>query len=214
VKTIYLIRHSMTGTNIENYKNFREVPWKEYNANMILSVEGEEKAKKLCNVKELDNIEEIYASSTARAIATAKYLADKKNLSIKLDKRINEIDFDVEYYREMPDDFNKQMFGNKNLKLNTHESFNDMDKRVQNFINEVLNGEKESAAVVIHGIILLSYLGSIATETFDGKKFNITFNGKEILNGTPSAPDIYKITYENKKVIDIERINLDNWKKV
>jgi len=210
IKTIYLIRHSMTGVNIKNYENYKNVPWEEYNRNMILSVQGEEKAKKLCDIEELNNIDELYASSSPRAIATAKYLADKKNLSIKLDKRINEIDFDVEYYREMPDDFNKQMFGNKNLKLNTHESFNDMDKRVQNFINEVLNGEKESAAVVIHGIILLSYLGSIATETFDGKKFNITFNGKEILNGTPTVPDIYKITYEDKKVIDIERINLDN----
>ena len=198
----------MTGVKIENYKNFREVPWKEYNANMILSIEGEEKAKALCNIKELDNIEEIYASATARAIATAKYLADKKNLSITLDKRINEIDFDVEYYKEMPNDFNKQMFGNKDLKINTHESFNDMDKRVNDFISEILDSDKTNVAVIIHGIILLSYLGSIANETFDGKKFNITFNNKEILNGTPSAPDIYKLTFDNKKVIDIERIPL------
>lgn len=206
MQTIYLMRHSMTGVNVENYKNFREVLWKEYNANMILSVIGEERAKNLCNIQELDNIEEIYASSSARAIATAKYLADKKEISIKLDKRINEIDLDVEYYSEMPDDFNKQMFSNKNLKLNTHESFNDMDKRFNEFIEEILNAGKNNVAVIIHGIILLSYLGSIADEKFDGKQFKITFNGKEILNGTPSAPDIYKLTFDNKELIDIERI--------
>lgn len=196
----------MTGVNVENYKNFREVLWKEYNANMILSVEGEKKAQALCNVKELDNIQEIYASSSARAIATAKYLADKKDLSIKLDKRINEIEFDVTYYNEMPDDFTQQMFGNKDLKIKTYESFNDMDKRFSDFINEILDSDKSNVAVFIHGMILLSYLGSVADETFDGKKFNITFNGKEILNGTPSAPDIYKITFGDKKIIDIERV--------
>ena len=52
----------------------------------------------------------------------------------------------------------------------------------------------------------MSYLGSIADEKFDGKRFKITFNGKEILNGTPSAPDIYKLTFNNKELIDIERI--------
>ncbi len=208
MKTIYLIRHSMTGVNVENYKNFREVLWKEYNANMILSVDGEKRAENLCNVKELENIEEIYASSSARAIATAKYLADKKNLSIKLDKRINEIDFDVEYYKEMPDDFTQQMFENKDLKINTHESFNDMDNRVNDFITKLLDSDKNNVAVIIHGMLLLSYLGSIANEKFEDKKFKITFNGKEILNGTPSAPDIYKLTFENKELIDIERIDL------
>ena len=208
MKIIYLIRHSMTGVNVENYKNFRIVPWKEYNANMILSVDGEARAKNLCNVKELDNIEEIYASSSARAIATAKYLADKKKLSIKLDKRINELDFDVEYYKEMPDDFTQQMFGNKDLKINTHESFNDMDKRVNEFIGEILDSDKNNVAVVIHGILLLSYLGSIANEVLEDKKFIVTFNGKEILNGTPSAPDIYKLSFDDKKLIDIDRIKL------
>ena len=109
----------------------------------------------------------------------------------------------------MPDDFNQQMFGNKGLKLNTHESFNDMDKRVNEFISEILDSDKNNVAVVIHGIILLSYLGSIANETFDGKNFKITFNDKEILNGTPSAPDIYKLTFDNKKLIDIERIKCE-----
>lgn len=208
MKTIYLIRHSMTGVKIENYENFREIPWNEYNANMILSVEGEERAKKLCDVQELDNIDEIYASGSARAIATAKYLADKKNLSIKLDKRINELEFDIKYYNEMPDDFTKQIFDNKNLKINTHESLNEMDSRFNDFIKELLKNDNNNICIVIHGILLLSYLGSVATETFDGKRFKITFNGKEILNGTPSAPDIYKLSFEDNKLIDMERINL------
>lgn len=206
MKTIYLIRHSMTGVNIKNYADYTTVPWEEYNRNMILSVDGEEKAKKLCDVEELKNIDELYASNSPRAIATAKYLSNKINIPIILDDRINERDFGVTYINELPDDFNYQMFNNKDLRFAKGETLNELDARIQDFINEKLDSNVEKIAITLHGIILLSYLGSIAKETFNGKSFNITFNGKEILNGNPSAPDIYKITFEDKKVIDIERI--------
>ena len=84
--TIYLIRHSAPFVEIDNYKNYEDVLWSEYNKNMILSPQGEENAKKLCNVEELEGINEIYASNSSRAIETAKYLADSNNLKIKLDK--------------------------------------------------------------------------------------------------------------------------------
>lgn len=209
MKTIYLIRHSKNGVNVENYADYKTVPWEEYNRNMILSVEGEEKAKKLCTIEELKNIEELYSSNSARAIATAKYLSEEINLPIKLDSRINEIEFDIKYHSEVPDDFNYRMFNNKDLKIKTHESFNEMDQRLNNFIKEILDSDKKSVAIVMHGLILLSYLGYLAEETYDGKNFKITFNGNEILNGLPSNPDVYKIVYEDKKVVDIERIQLD-----
>lgn len=210
MKVIYLIRHSMTGVNIQNYENYENVLWEEYNKNMILSVQGEERAKKICDIEEINNIDELYTSNSARAIATAKYISEKNNIPIILDNRINERDFGVDYISELPKDFNYQMFNNKDLRFAKGETLNELDARIKEFINEKLDSNIQSIAIVMHGIILLSYLGSIAEEKFDGKTFNIAFNGKEILNGTPSAPDIYKITYENKKVIDIERINLDN----
>lgn len=208
MKTIYLIRHSKVGVNIENYKDYTTVPWEEYNTNMILSVEGEEKAKKLCDVEELKDIEEIYTSSSPRAIATAKYLSYEKNLPIKLDNRINERDFGVKYISELPDDFNYQMFNNKSLRLKDGETLEELDARITDFINEKLDSDSNKIIIVLHGIILLSYLGSIADQTFDGKSFNISFNGKEILNGNLTAPDIYKITFDDKKVVDIERIKI------
>lgn len=51
--TIYLIRHSAPFVEIDNYTNYKDVLWKEYNKNMILSPLGEEKAKELCNIEEL-----------------------------------------------------------------------------------------------------------------------------------------------------------------
>lgn len=196
----------MTGVNIENYSDYKNVNWEEYNTNMVLSVQGEERAKKLCSIDELQNIEELYASSSPRAISTAKYLSEYRNIPIKLDKRINERNFGVNYISELPDDFNYQMFNDKDKRFGKGETLNELDSRMNSFIMELLDSNKNNVAIVIHGIILLSYLGSIANETYDGKVFNISFKDKEILNGNPSAPDIYKIVFNDKEIIDIDRI--------
>lgn len=208
MKTIYLIRHSNTGVNITNYVDYKSVPWDEYNRNMVLSVDGEQKAEALCNVKELQDIEEIYASNSPRAIATAKYMSEEKHIPIKLDDRINERNFGVKYINELPDNFNYLMFHNKDLRLGNGETLNEVDKRFTEFINEKLDDSSNKIAIFLHGIILLSYLGTIANETFDGKKFKIEFNNKMILDGNLSAPDIYKITYNHKKVVEINRIEV------
>ena len=81
-KTIYLVRHSgpFVPLQIEN-----KVEFKEQSKNMILSIEAEDKAKRVSKIKELQNIDEIYSSNSARAIATAKYIAFENNLDIIID---------------------------------------------------------------------------------------------------------------------------------
>ena len=106
---------------------------------MVLSVDGEQKAEALCNVKELQNVEEIYASNSPRAIATAKYMSEEKHIPIKLDDRINERNFGVKYINELPDNFNYLMFHNKDLRLGNGETLNEVDKRFTEFINEKLD---------------------------------------------------------------------------
>lgn len=85
---IYLIRHSeqlkiegkyLSGDN-EQIKNEK----------IILSIEGERKAKELSKREELKNIDVVYSSNYVRAIATAKYIANKNNLNINIDERLGE----------------------------------------------------------------------------------------------------------------------------
>ena len=59
MKTIYLIRHSAPFIGIENYDDYENVLWDDYNRNMILSSEGEENAKKLCKLDELNNLDAV-----------------------------------------------------------------------------------------------------------------------------------------------------------
>lgn len=209
--TIYLIRHSGPFVDIENYSDYKNISWAEYNKNMILSVAGEENAKKLCNVKEFNNIDKIYASNSFRAIGTAKYLSEKNDIKINLDKRIDEREFGVEKINDLPSDFNKISFENKLFKVNNGESLNDVDKRFKAFINDLLNTNKNNKIVIVlHGIILLSYLQTICDKfDFDGKTFNIQFKNNVILSGTPKNPSIYKIVFdENKNIENVEYIEL------
>ena len=208
MKTIYLIRHSAPFVEIDNYVNNDNVLWSEFNKNMILSPKGEENAKKLCNVDELKEINEIYASNSSRAIETAKYLAESNNIRIKLDERINEREFGVEYIKDLPSDFTKLSFEDKNFKVNNGESLNEVDNRLKSFINDLLDNDNKKIAIVMHGIILLSYLKTICNHfEFDGRNFNIKYNNNIVLDGIPKNPSIYKIEFnDNKEVINVEKI--------
>ena len=170
MKTIYLIRHSALFVEIDNYINNDDILWSEFNKNMILSSKGEEKAKGLCYIEELKDVNEIYASNSARAIGTAKYLSENNSTKIKLDKRINEREFGVKYINDLPDNFTKLSFDDKDFKVNNGESLNEVDERFTSFINDLLNHDSNKVVIVMHGIILLSYLKTICNHfVFDGK---------------------------------------------
>lgn len=211
MKTIYLIKHSAPFVEIDNYSDRNIIPWNEYNRNMILSPLGEENAKKLCNVKHLKDIKEIYASNSPRAIQTAKYLAEMNDLKIKLDERINEREFGIKYLSELPKDYNKNSFEDKDLKLAGGESLNELDLRFKSFITDILKSDNDKTAIIMHGIILLSYLKTICTSfNFDGRSFNIKYNDNIVLNGSPKNPSIYKIVFDDsEQIINVEYVECD-----
>ena len=206
-KTLYLIRHSSPFVEIENYYDYENVLWEEYNKNMILSVLGEEKASKLCGIEELKNIKNIYSSNSFRAISTAKYLSESNHTKIKLDDRINERIFGVKYLNELPKDFTERSFLDKNYKIKNGESLNDMDCRFNEFIKEVLNKDNDKTIIVIHGIMLLSYLQNNCDFEFENGKTFANYNNKIIVNEKPKSPGVYKITYQDAKVVDIDVLN-------
>ena len=85
---IYLIRHAET-INENGIRNTNEDS-QLINEKEILSVEGEEQARKLSENSELNNLDVVWSSSYTRAKATAKYIALKNNLPINLDSDLSE----------------------------------------------------------------------------------------------------------------------------
>ena len=207
MKTIYLIRHSAPFVEIENYDDYKNVPWNDYNRNMILSSEGEENAKKLCELEDFKNIDSVYAADSYRAIGTAKYVAEMNNLKIKLDDRINERNLGVNTISELPENQTLESFKNKDYKFGTGESLNEVDKRFNSFINEILESKNNNIALFIHGIIMMSFLQNNTNFSFDGKNMRLLFNNKEIYNDKMKNPMVFKIEYENNIIVGIEEIS-------
>ena len=85
---IFLIRHSeqLKLKGIQNLKETAQIN----NEKIILSVNGENKAKLISNLKELQNIDKLWSSNYVRAISTEKYLAENNNIDINVDERLNE----------------------------------------------------------------------------------------------------------------------------
>lgn len=85
---IYLIRHSeqlkLKGAN--NSDESDQIK----NEKIILSVDGENKAREMSQKADLLDIDEIYSSNYTRAIATAKYIAYQNSLEINIDSRLGE----------------------------------------------------------------------------------------------------------------------------
>ena len=207
MKTIYLIRHSASFVEIENYKDYENIPWNDYNRNMILSSKGEEKAKELCKLKELKNLDAIYAADSFRAIGTAKYIAEMNNLKIRLDNRINERNLGVNTISELPNNQTLESFSNKDYKFGTGESLNEIDNRFNSFINEILKSNNKKIALFIHGIIMMSFLQNNTDFSFDGKNMKLLFKYKKIYDDKMKNPMVFKIEYEDNKLLNIEFIS-------
>ena len=209
MKTIYLIRHSAPFIEIENYDDYENVLWNDYNRNMILSSEGEENAKKLCELDELRNLDAVYSADSFRAIGTAKYVAEMNNLKIKLDERINERNLGVKTISELPKNQTITSFSNKDYKFGTGESLNEVDIRFNSFITDLLNDTNSRVALFIHGIIMMSFLQNNTEFSFDGKNMKLIFNDKEIFNDKMKNPMVFKIDYDANEIINIEFIDYE-----
>lgn len=85
---VYLIRHSEQLKINGKYVSNEDEQIK--NEKIILSIEGEIKARALSEKEELKKIDVLYSSNYVRAIATAKYIANKNNIDINIDERLGE----------------------------------------------------------------------------------------------------------------------------
>jgi len=191
--TIYLIRHADC---IRSY----DIP----NDKLPLSEIGEIQAKKLCNIEELSNIDICFSSEYERAISTAKYLSDNIIITDKLNERkIGNLDeaSKTSWAIQLEDE---------NFKLSGGESRKEVTKRMVSFFDEVLEKYKNKKIVMVsHGTAITFFLMNyckLESIDLDTKKRHLTFNGKDVINDTIKNTDIFKLEYNDKKIVNIELI--------
>lgn len=152
---VYLIRHSEQ-LKINGIKNIEEDD-QINNEKIILSVEGENKARELSKREELNNIDVIWSSNYVRAIATAKYIAYRNNLEVNIDSEFNERKLgNLETLKKLGENkkhsFTEEQLLDENLKNIDGENRIEVNKRMNNSLNKILEENKgKNIAIVSHG---------------------------------------------------------------
>ncbi|MBR2833521.1 MAG: histidine phosphatase family protein [Bacilli bacterium] len=202
--TVYLMRHSKPNRTILNYENNHLLK----NEITPLTVEGENRARKLADLPFFQNIDVIYSSHYTRAIATVKYLAEKLGKPINIEEAFCERIRKAEEETITPPNFELRQFKDHSFKLKGGESLNEVVKRYNEALNKVLN-ENEGKNIVIasHSAAMLMMLTKWCD--YDTDKLEFSYKGKKVLDGKIDAPEIFKLTFENNNLIDIGNLRLD-----
>ena len=201
---IYLIRHAQT-IDEKEIRNTEET-MQEINEKEILSIEGEEQSKKISENSELQNLDVIWCSSYTRAKQTAKYIANVNNLEYNIDNRLSERklgnieDLSKFMQDKKTRDPSREQLAFPDFKTRDGESANDTNKRMNDFISEILKkDEGKKVAIISHGGAIKFYLLSYCKVN---KDLNLEFKGKEL---KVESPCLLKLIFNKKELIQIEQ---------
>jgi len=184
--TVYLIRHSEY-LDIDGIKNISEDE-QINNEKIVLSIEGENKAKKLSELDEFSDIDVLWSSNYVRAISTAKYIAAKNNIPLNIDSRFNERKIgDLTRLKELGKEkeytFTEEQLLDENFKNFGGENRHEVNERMTNALNKILSENAgKKIAIVSHGAAIKYLLMNWCT-----------LNAKR------------QVVYDNKIVIDLKK---------
>jgi len=187
--TIYFMRHSETlkynNTNNSDSLQIQNEKWP-------LTEKGESIAKEKSRIEELQNFDIVYSSNYVRAISTAKYFTLDK---INIDERFGERKFGINSWDELPVDFGERQFNDFNYKIGNGESINDVVKREEEALINVLNNNKDKKILIVgHSTALAALFSKWCKIDYTGP---YTFNGKELFDGKWNYCETFKLEFDN-----------------
>lgn len=207
--TIYISRHSQPmKLNFDKSSDRLQLQ----NEKQILSIEGERRAKILSELDELKNVDVVISSNYVRAIETAKYVAEKNNKEIYVIDDFGERRFGINSWDELPENFGDKQFENENYKMLNGESRKEVTERMLNALNKVLEDYKgKKITIISHGTAMLFLFMNwccVKPSNKDKLARKLCFNNKEFFDDKFFAPELFKLEFEDKKLINIENIRV------
>lgn len=201
--TIYLMRHSIALKDINNDYNNESLQLQ--NEKMPLSVEGEELASNISKESELQNIEIVISSNYVRAMATAKYISNANKVNLIVNSAFGERKFGVNSWDELPSNFGLRQNNDENYKVGDGESQKEVRERVYKALMEVVDKYKDKRIVIVsHGSAILWLLKQWCKVDLVDKY--VTFNDKVILEDNVFNCTTFKLEFDDKRLVDIEKI--------
>lgn len=201
--TIYLMRHSMALKNINNDYNNESLQLQ--NEKMPLSIEGEELASNISKESELQNIDVVICSNYVRAMSTAKYISNANKLNLIVNSAFGERKFGINSWDELPTDFGLRQNDDENYKVGDGESQKEVRERVYKALMKVIDEYRDKRVVIVsHGSAILWLLKQWCNVNLVDKY--ITFNDKVILEDNIFNCTTFKLEFDDKELVDIEKI--------
>lgn len=203
---VYLISNNLFENNL-SFTDLEDIELKKLTR--PLSVNGENLAKTIALNEEFKDVSLIYSSLASSSLGTAKYLAERLNKKILVDEKLN--------------DCRIGNLGNKNLKmvkfmqnhdfnikLTNGESLEEVGSRIEKVINKIIYiNANHKVAVFTHKRTMLGYLIKYGKNGYNlDDNLIVEFNDKVIYNESEKEVDIIKITFENKKIVDMNVIEI------
>ena len=206
--TIYLIRHSKP-LKVNNALNNDSLQIQ--NEKSSLSIEGEQIAYEKLNKKEFENIDIIFSSNYVRTIQTAKYMSEKNNVEINIISDLGERKFGIDFWDELPDNFERKQFLDENFKLNSGENQKEVRDRMYSVIMNILNEyPNKRIAIVSHGTAISYLLKKWCDVSIVDNKLRYTFKNEIIFDSCFKYCETFKLVFDaENKLIDIKNIKLD-----
>ena len=175
------------------------------NEKMPLSIEGEELASNISKESELQNIDVVISSNYVRAMATAKYISNANKVNLIVNSAFGERKFGVNSWDELPSDFGLRQNNDENYKVGDGESQKEVRERVYKALMEVVDKYKDKRIVIVsHGSAILWLLKQWCKVDLVDKY--VTFNDKVILEDNVFNCTTFKLEFDDKRLVDIEKI--------
>jgi 2,3-bisphosphoglycerate-dependent phosphoglycerate mutase len=167
-----------------------------------LSENGEDIAKEKSKDSNLCNFDVVISSNYVRAISTAKYFTKDK---INIDERFGERKFGIDNWNELPTDFGERQFNDFNYKIRSGESLNDVIKREEEALSDILNNYKEKKILIVgHSTALAALFSKWCKINYDGP---YTYNDKVFFDGKWNYCETFKLEFDdNNCLISIKNI--------
>ena len=159
----FLLRHGETIHQTEKKGTIYPYYWPERKP-IPLTKKGEKKVRAVAKKLKKETIDAIYASDFFRTRQTAEIIVKELGLQIHYDKRIREINFGIyrgrlkkELLHDFPDGIDKFP-----LRPKEGESWNDVKKRMSNFIRDIERKYRNKTLLIIsHGDPLWLLIGML-----------------------------------------------------
>lgn len=201
--TIYLIRHSEGFRPLQGEMNTKDSV-QIIHEKSPLSVYGEKLAENIASNKEFKNLDIVFSSHYVRAMSTAKYFASNNNLKVNIDDRLGERIQGIKSWDELPSEFEQRQLLDPTYKIGFGENQLEVRKRMEEILNEILNNYKDKRiAIISHGTAMSFLLMNWCNIEYQKPWL---FNNKVFFEGKINFCEIFKLVFENNKLLSIENI--------